>query len=69
MKKPPVVVDVPDVAGVEPPVRVDRRRVGRRPVAQVAAHHLRAADHDLAVLAGRERLSGRDVDGAALRPR
>ena len=48
----PVLVGLGDVAGLEPPLAVDRlgRRVRSVPV---ALHHVVSADHDLADLAGR----------------
>ena len=60
-----VVVDVADVAGVQPAVGVDRRR-GRLVVVEVALHHLRPADPELAALALADVLAGLGVDEPAL---
>ena len=49
-----VGVDVPEVAGVQPPVGIDHGRRGLR-VVEIALHHLRPAHPDLAVLADAER--------------
>ena len=51
----PVGVDVADVAGVQPAVGVDRVGRGLR-VVEVALHHLRTPDPDLAVGVDAERL-------------
>ena len=59
-----VLLDAGDVAGVQPAVGVDRLR-GRLRVVEVALHHLRAADQELARLARRRVLAGRDVDDPA----
>src|SRR5436189_291399 len=48
-----LVVGVADVAGVEPPLRVDHGRRRLRP-AEIALHDLRAPHADLALLAGGE---------------
>ena len=58
------LIEHADVTGVQPAVRVDRLRRGRR-VFEVTAHHVVAAHHDLARLAGRHRLVVR-VDDAHL---
>ena len=61
-----LVVDVADVAGVEPSVVVDGVR-GRGRVVQVARHHLRTAHPDLAVQIDADRLAVLRVDDAASR--
>src|SRR5437667_188476 len=55
-----VRVDMPDVARVQPPVGVDRLG-GRLRIAEVAAHDLRAAEADLAILPGVELRTGDHV--------
>ena len=60
-----VLVRVADVAGVQPAVGVDHRGGGVRPV-EVALHHLRPANPELAMLAGPEIGPGREVDDPAL---
>src|SRR5438045_8871584 len=56
-----------DVAGMQPAVLVEDVRSGGR-VIQVALHHLRAANQDLAVGLGAELFSSRDVDHLAFGP-
>jgi hypothetical protein len=56
-----VLVQVPDVAGVQP--AVPHRPRGQLRVVPVAEHHPRPVDADLAVLAGRHRLSFEVDDG------
>ena len=61
----PVLVDVAEVAGVQPAVGVDGRGRGVRVVA-VARHQLRAAHPQLAVLARRQRRPAARVDDPGL---
>ena len=60
-----VVVGAADVAGVQPAVGVDRGG-GRLRVVEVAAHDLRPAHADLALLARAELVAAGDVDDPAL---
>ena len=63
-EEPPVTIGACDVAGAQPAVH---ERRGRRPlVVQVALHHLRAAEQQLALPARLDVLAGRDVHDASL---
>jgi hypothetical protein len=64
----PVRVHVPEVAGVQPPVRVDGRRRGLG-VVQVSLHHLGPAHPDLPFGAGVAIGAGHRVDDPGLRAR
>jgi hypothetical protein len=66
--EPRVLVGVADVAGAQPPVVVERAS-RRLVVAEVPAHHLRAADPHLAVLARPELGAVEEVHDLALSAR
>ena len=60
-----VLVEVPEVAGVKPPLGIDAVR-GSGGIVEVARHQLRAAHEQLAVLARRQRRPALWVDDLGL---
>ena len=61
-KQKPVFIDIANVAGADPAIRIDRR-LGGFGVLVIADHHMHAAGHQFANLAGRKRIIVRIEDG------